>query len=82
VLAPFGNDELCVTLSRMTMEDAYELSQQVLRHLAEGLEDIWIHAGVVGCPEHGSDDGRMGAAISKTLKSAKRAGGSGIVVAH
>jgi hypothetical protein len=33
-------------------------------------------------PEHESDADKIGAAMFKMLKTAKRAGGSGIVVAH
>ncbi len=82
MLVPFGDDELCVTLSGLSMEDTYELAQRMLRHLAEGLKGLWLHAGVVGYPEHGSDAGEVGAAAFKALKTAKRFGDNGIVLVH
>lgn len=30
------------------MEEANELAQQLLRHLEEGLEGLWIHTGELG----------------------------------
>ncbi len=41
MLVPFGDNELCVTLSGLSMEDTYELAQRMLRHLAEGLKGLW-----------------------------------------
>jgi diguanylate cyclase (GGDEF)-like protein len=82
VRARFGDDEICVILPGMSIEDAYRLAEETLWRLAEGPEDLRADAGVAGYPEHGSDAGEVVAAACKALKTAKRVGGSGIVVAH
>jgi diguanylate cyclase (GGDEF)-like protein len=82
VRARFGDDEICVILPKTSVEDAYRMAEEVLRRLTEGPEDLRADAGVAGYPEHGSDAGEIVAAASKALKTAKRVGGSGIVVAH
>jgi len=82
VRARFGDDEICVILPGMSIEDAYQLTEETLWRLAEGPEDLRADAGVAGYPEHGSDAEEVVAAAFKALKTAKRVGGSGIVVAH
>jgi diguanylate cyclase (GGDEF)-like protein len=82
VRARFGDDEICVILPATSIEDAYRLAEEVLWRLRGGAEDLQADAGVAGYPEHGSDAGELVAAASKALKTAKRVGGSGIVVAH
>ena len=82
VRARFGDDEICVILPGMSIEDAYRLAEETLWRLAEGPEDLRADAGVAGYPEHGSDAEEVVAAAFKALKTAKRVGGSGIVVAH
>jgi diguanylate cyclase (GGDEF)-like protein len=82
VRARFGDDEICVILPGMSIEDAYRLAEETLWRLAEGPEDLRADAGVAGYPEHGSDAEEIVAAAFKALKTAKRVGGSGIVVAH
>ena len=82
VRARFGDDEICAILPGMSVEDAYRLAEKVLLRLAEDTEDLQADAGVAGYPEHGSDAGEVVAAAFKALKTAKRVGGSGIVVAH
>jgi diguanylate cyclase (GGDEF)-like protein len=82
VRARFGDDEICVILPETSTEEAYQLAEEVLWRLAEGPEDLRADAGVAGYPEHGSDAGEVVAAAFKALKTAKRVGGSGIVVAR
>jgi diguanylate cyclase (GGDEF)-like protein len=82
VRARFGDDEICAILPGMSVEDAYRLAEKVLLRLAENTEDVRADVGVAGYPEHGSDAGEVVAAAFKALKTAKRVGGSGIVVAH
>jgi GGDEF domain-containing protein len=82
VRARFGDDEICAILPGMSAEDAYQLAEKVLLRLAEGTEDLRADAGVAGYPDHGSGAGEVVAAAFKALKTAKRVGGSGIVVAH
>jgi diguanylate cyclase (GGDEF)-like protein len=82
VRARFGDDEICVILPGMSVEDAYRLAEETLSGLAEGPEDLRADAGVAGYPEHGSDAGEVVAAARRALNMAKRVGGSGIVVAH
>jgi diguanylate cyclase (GGDEF)-like protein len=82
VRARFGDDEVCAILPGMSVEDAYQLAEEVLERLAEGPEDLWADAGVAVYPDHGNDDGELVAAAFKALKTAKRVGGSGIVVAR
>ncbi len=82
VRARFGDDEICAILPGMSAEDAYRLAEKVLSRLAEGTEDLRADVGVAGYPDHGSDAGEVVGAAFKALKTAKRVGGSGIVVAH
>jgi diguanylate cyclase (GGDEF)-like protein len=82
VRARFGDDEICVILPGTSTEEAYQLAEEVLWRLAEGPEDLRADAGVAGYPEHGSDAGEVVAAAFKALKTAKRVGGSGIIVAR
>jgi diguanylate cyclase (GGDEF)-like protein len=82
VRARFGDDEICVILPGTSTEEAYQLTEEVLWRLAEGPEDLRADAGVAGYPEHGSAAGEVAAAAFKALKTAKRVGGSGIVVAR
>ena len=82
VRARFGDDEVCAVLPGMNVEDAYRLAEEVLERLAEGPEDLWADAGVAGYPEHGDNAGELLSAAFKALSTAKRVGGSGIVVAR
>ncbi|CAA9419955.1 MAG: GGDEF domain protein [uncultured Rubrobacteraceae bacterium] len=82
VRARFGDDEVCAVLPGMNIEDAYRLAEEVLERLAEGPEDVRADAGVAGYPEHGENAGELLSAAFKALSTAKRVGGSGIVVAR
>lgn len=84
VCARFGDDEICAILPETGVEDAYQLAEEVLRRLAEGgPEDLLlVDAGVAGYPVHGGDAGEVVTAAMGALNTAKRVGGSGIVVAH
>jgi diguanylate cyclase (GGDEF)-like protein len=82
IRARFGDDEVCAVLPGMGAEDAYELAEEVLRLLTEGPEDLVADAGVAGYPEHGESAGDLLNAAFRALNTAKRVGGSGIIVAR
>lgn len=82
IRARFGDDEVCAVLPGMSDEDAYELAEEVLRLLTEGPEDLVADAGVAGYPEHGESAGDLLSAAFRALNTAKRVGGSGIIVAR
>ena len=82
VRARFGDDEICVILPGTSAEEAYRLAEDVLARLAEGPEDLPADAGVAVYPEHGDDAGDLVTAAFRALGTAKRVGGSGIVVAR
>jgi len=82
VRARFGDDEICAILPGRNVEDAYRLAEEGLDRLADSPEDLRADVGVAGYPEHGASAGEVAAAASKALKTAKRVGGSGIVVAR
>ena len=83
VRARFGDDEICAILPGMHVEDAYRLAEEVLERLAEGPGDLLrADAGLAAYPEHGEDAGELLSAAFKALNTAKRVGGSGIVVAR
>ena len=55
----------------------------MLERLAEGPGDLLrADAGLAAYPEHGEDAGELLSAAFKALNTAKRVGGSGIVVAR
>lgn len=83
VRARFGDDEICAILPETGVEEAYQLAEEVLKRLAGGPEDLLlVDAGVAGYPDHGGDAGEVVTAAMGALNTAKRVGGSGIVVAH
>ncbi len=82
VRARFGDDEICVVLPHMSAEEAYRLAEEVLERLAELPGELLVDAGVAGYPEHGRDAGEVVRAAMGALSTAKRVGGSGIVVAR
>ena len=82
VRARFGDDEICVVLPHMSAEEAYRLAEEVLERLAELPGELLVDAGVAGYPEHGRDAGEVVRATMGALSTAKRVGGSGIVVAR
>ena len=83
VRARFGDDEICAILPGMHVEDAYQLAEEVLGRLTEGPGDLLrADAGVAAYPEHGENAGELLSAAFKALSTAKRVGGSGIVVAR
>ncbi len=82
VRARFGDDEICTILPGFSTEDAYRLADEVLLRLSRDSQDLRADAGVAGYPEHGESADEVVAAAFKALKTAKRVGGSGIVVAR
>jgi len=82
VRARFGDDEICVILPRVSAEEAYRLAEEVLERLVELPGDMLVDAGVAVYPEHGRDAGEVVAAAMGALSTAKRVGGSGIIVAR
>jgi diguanylate cyclase (GGDEF)-like protein len=82
VRARFGDDEICTILPGVGAEDAYRLAEEVLLRLAKDSQDLRADAGVAAYPEHGENADEVVAAAFKALKTAKRVGGSGIVVAR
>ena len=82
VRARFGDDEICTILPGFSTEDTYRLADEVLLRLSRDSQDLRADAGVAGYPEHGESADEVVAAAFKALKTAKRVGGSGIVVAR
>ena len=80
--ARFGDDEVCVIVPGETGEGAYRLAERVLRRLAEEGADFEVDVGIAEYPAHGTAAGELMGETLKTLKMAKRVGGSGIVVAR
>jgi GGDEF domain-containing protein len=80
--ARFRDDEICVVLPGRSIEEAYRLAEEALERLVEATEDLRSGAGVAGYPEHGANAGEVCAAAIGALNTAKRVGGSAIVVAH
>jgi diguanylate cyclase (GGDEF)-like protein len=82
IRARFGDDEICVIIPRVSAEEAYRLAEEVLERLVELPGDMLVDAGVAVYPEHGRNAGEVVAAAMGALSTAKRVGGSGIVVAR
>ena len=82
IRARFGDDEVCAVLPGMGAEEAYEIAEDVLRLLTEGPQDLVADAGIAAYPEHGESAGELLNAAFRALNTAKRVGGSGIVVAR
>ena len=80
--ARFGDDEICVLLPAQNPEEAYAVAESVLEGLARSPEGLRADAGVAGYPEHGSTPGEIVASVQWALKTAKRVGGGGIVIAR
>ena len=80
--ARFGDDEICVLLPATNPEEAYAVAEAVLEHLSRSSEGLRADAGVAGYPEHGADPGALVGSLLWALKTAKRVGGGGIVVAR
>ncbi len=80
--ARFGDDEICVLLPATNPEEAYAIAETVLDNLARSPEGPRADAGVAGYPEHGNNPGELVASVLWALKTAKRVGGGGIVVAR
>ena len=80
--ARFGDDEVCVLLPAKDPEEAYAMAESVLESLARSPEGPRADAGVACYPEHGSTPGEIVASVLWALKTAKRVGGGGIVIAR
>src|SRR5919107_368206 len=80
--ARFGDDEVCVIVAEETGEGAFRLAERVLERLAEQGADFEVDVGIAEYPAHGEVAGELMAETLKALKTAKRVGGSGIVIAR
>ena len=80
--ARFGDDEICVIVAGETGEGAFRLAERVLGRLAERGADFEVDAGIAEYPTHGKAAGELMAETLKALNTAKRVGGSGIVIAR
>ena len=78
----FGDDEICVLLPGHGGERAYEVAEHVLERLAGGDTDFEVDVGISEYPAHGADAGQLVRETLKALGTAKRVGGSGIVIAR
>ena len=82
IRARFGDDEICVLLPATEPEEAYAVAETVLENLAHSPEGLRADAGVAGYPEHGNSPGELVSSVLWALKTAKRVGGGGIVIAR
>ena len=80
--ARFGDDEVCVIVAEETGEGAFRLAERVLGRLAEQGADFEVDVGIAEYPAHGKVAGELMAETLKALNTAKRVGGSGIVIAR
>ncbi|WP_166396773.1 GGDEF domain-containing protein [Rubrobacter marinus] len=80
--ARFGDDEICVLLPATEPEEAYATAEAVLDNLSRSPEGLRADAGVAGYPEHGASSDELVGSVLWALKTAKRVGGGGIVVAR
>jgi len=80
--ARFGDDEIAAVLPGATADEAYDIAERALELLAGRGRETEADAGVAVYPEHATDAGTLVAAAVHALGTAKRVGGSGIVVAH
>jgi diguanylate cyclase (GGDEF)-like protein len=78
----FGDDEIAALIPGATAEEAYAVAERAMALLVEGTEGIQADAGVAAYPGHADDAGGLVAAAVGALSTAKRVGGSGIVIAH
>ncbi|ABG04197.1 diguanylate cyclase [Rubrobacter xylanophilus DSM 9941] len=82
VCARFGDDEICAVLPETGGEAAYQMAERVLRRLAAEHGGFEVDAGVAEYPAHASRPGELVSETLRALGTAKRLGGSGIVVAR
>jgi diguanylate cyclase (GGDEF)-like protein len=80
--ARFGDDEICVLVAGESGEGAFRLAERVLERLADRDADFEVDAGIAEYPTHGEAAGELMAETLKALNTAKRVGGSGIVIAR
>lgn len=80
--ARFGDDEICVFLPVTNTEEAYSMAEAVLENLARSPEGLRADAGVAAYPEHAESSSELIASVVRALKTAKRVGGGGIVIAR
>ncbi len=77
----FGDDEVCALLPGASGEAAYEVAEKVIEFVAAEPEVFEVDAGVAEYPARASDAGELVSEVLSALNMAKRAGGSGIIVA-
>lgn len=82
VRARFGDDEIAAVVPGATAEEAYDFAERALGLLVERAGETEADAGVAAYPDHAQDAGSLVAAAVHALGTAKRVGGSGIVVAR
>ncbi len=80
--ARFGDDEICVLLPEAGSEGGYAVAERVLERLAENPLGYEVDVGVAEYPEHATDAAGLVRQALRALSTAKRVGGSGIVVAR
>lgn len=80
--ARFGDDEVCVLLPGANGEAAYKVAERVLELVAGEPEGFEVDVGVAEYPARASDAGELVGEVMHALSMAKRAGGSGIIVAR
>ncbi len=80
--ARFGDDEIVVILPEQGGEGAYVVAERVLERLNDEAAPFELDVGVAEYPENGSSAAQLMGEAMKALKTAKRVGGGGIVVAH
>ncbi|WP_219974882.1 GGDEF domain-containing protein [Rubrobacter xylanophilus] len=82
VCARFGDDEISALLPGVGAEAAYQMAERVLRRLAAEHGGFEVDVGVAEYPAHASGAGELVSETLRALGTAKRLGGSGIVVAR
>lgn len=81
ICARFGDDEVCALLPGANGEAAYKVAERVLEIVAGEPEAFEVDVGVAEYPSGASDAGELVSEALHALNMAKRAGGSGIIVA-
>lgn len=81
ICARFGDDEVCALLPGMDGEAAYQVAEKVIEIVAGEPEVFEVDIGVAEYPAGASDAGELVSEALHALNLAKRAGGSGIIVA-
>lgn len=81
VLARFGDDEVCALIPGANGEAAYKVAEEVVTLVGAEPEGFEVDVGVAEYPASASGAGELVSEVLHALSTAKRAGGSGIIVA-